>query len=169
MTKSTTANRKAAPKRATSRALVRAAGVSLALVLGACSNVQPAMGPGAFGALGSIRPAADQGHPGAQNLLGVMYFKGDEVPRNFDAAVRWWTLAAAQGDANAQYNLGFLYADEQRRTADIVLAHMWLTIAALHGDEAAAEYRTHVAQKMTARERAEADTLAKIWLDQTDL
>jgi TPR repeat protein len=41
----------------------------------------------------------------AQNNLGVMYFNGDGVPKNYKTAAKWWKLAAEQGDNNAQNNL----------------------------------------------------------------
>ena len=165
----TTSTDRVAPSRSSSRVMLRLAAVSLALLLGACQTIKPAVGPGAFGAIGRIQPMAENGHSGAQNLLGVMYFKGDEVPRSYDAAIRWWTLAATQGDPDAQYNLGYLYADSQRRTTDPVLAHMWLTIADENGDSGAAGSLDGLEARMTPRQIRESRALAQIWLEQTEL
>ena len=53
--------------------------------------------------------AGENGHAGAQNHLGVVYFKGIGVPRDHKKASYWWTYAAKQGFAPAQNNLGYLY------------------------------------------------------------
>ena len=49
--------------------------------------------------------AAEQGHAGAQNELGVMYLRGDGVYRNTGEAAKWFRLAARQGDETAIANL----------------------------------------------------------------
>ncbi len=46
--------------------------------------------------------AADQGHAKAQFNLGVMYAKGEGVPRDDREAVKWYRKAADQGDADAK-------------------------------------------------------------------
>ena len=53
--------------------------------------------------------AGENGHPGAQNHLGVVYFKGIGVPRDLQKASHWWTYSAKQGFAPAQNNLGYMY------------------------------------------------------------
>jgi TPR repeat protein len=52
------------------------------------------------------RLAAQQGHAGAQNSLGVAYARGEGVPADASEAVSWYVKAANQGDPHAQYNLG---------------------------------------------------------------
>ena len=51
-------------------------------------------------ALQGYRALAEAGHPGAQNALGDMYFKGEGVPKDETEAVRWALLAAEQGDTD---------------------------------------------------------------------
>ena len=66
--------------------------------------------------------AAEQGHAGAQNNLGVLYFKGtqtrrdqrrllkrDPDPNPIEQAAYWYRLASGQDYADAHANLGFLY------------------------------------------------------------
>lgn len=48
-------------------------------------------------ALRELRPLAEQGNAGAQNRLGIMYEKGQGVPQDHAAAVKWYRKAAAQG------------------------------------------------------------------------
>ena len=50
-----------------------------------------------------------QGNSKAQGIVGRMYATGDGIPRNYDAAVRWYRLSAEQGSARAQSNLGLMY------------------------------------------------------------
>ncbi len=55
------------------------------------------------------QPLARAGDPNAQFGLGVMYYEGIVVPRNYEEANYWFLLAAEQGFAPAQYNLGNAY------------------------------------------------------------
>lgn len=55
------------------------------------------------------QPLAEAGHPNAQFGLGVMYYEGIVVPRDYEEANYWFLLAAEQGFAPAQYNLGNAY------------------------------------------------------------
>lgn len=52
-----------------------------------------------------FRPLAEQGNPKAQNVLGVMYRKGEGVTRNPVRAFMWFSLAAKRGDARAKADL----------------------------------------------------------------
>jgi TPR repeat protein len=52
-----------------------------------------------------FRPLAEQGNPKAQNVLGVMFRKGEGVPRNSARAHMWFSFAAARGDAKAKAEL----------------------------------------------------------------
>lgn len=52
-----------------------------------------------------VRPLAAQGNAKAQSLLGVMFRKGEGVPKSPKRAHMWFTLAAARGDAQAKAEL----------------------------------------------------------------
>lgn len=54
------------------------------------------------------RKAAEQGNPEAQYNLGVMYAKGQGVPKDGGQALFWFRKAAEQDYAEAQYLLGSL-------------------------------------------------------------
>jgi hypothetical protein len=56
-----------------------------------------------------MKPLAEQGYAWAQRFLGVMYFNGFGVPKDYHEAVRLFRLAAAQGETTAQNNLGWMY------------------------------------------------------------
>jgi len=52
-----------------------------------------------------FRPMAERGNPKAQSVLGVMYRKGEGVPRNLSRAFMWFSFAARRGDARARADL----------------------------------------------------------------
>jgi len=52
---------------------------------------------------------AEDGDADAQRRLGNLYNHGDEVPQNYNEAVKWYRKAAEQGDAEAQGSLGMMY------------------------------------------------------------
>ena len=45
--------------------------------------------------------AAEQGHAGAQLILGVMYCNGEGVHQDYQEAFKWFTRSAEQGNADA--------------------------------------------------------------------
>jgi TPR repeat protein len=52
-----------------------------------------------------FRPLAERGNAKAQNVLGVMFRKGEGVPKNPARAHMWFSFAAARGDAKAKAEL----------------------------------------------------------------
>jgi TPR repeat protein len=52
-----------------------------------------------------FRPLAEQGNAKAQNMLGVMYRRGQGVARNSVRAFVWFSRAAARDDATAKAEL----------------------------------------------------------------
>ncbi len=59
------------------------------------------------------RKAADQGLAAAQTQLGICYFEGIGVEKDYDEAVRLFNLAAKQNDPDAFFMLSQYYAFEQ--------------------------------------------------------
>jgi len=114
-------------------------------------------------ALRELRPLAEQGDPGAQFYLGLLYENGDGVPRDFVKARQWYEKAAAQGEAKAQFYLGMQSAYGEGGPMDLVQAHMWYSLAAGNGNAHAPGYRDDVARQMTAAQIAEAQKRAREW------
>jgi TPR repeat protein len=56
-------------------------------------------------ALKLIRPVAQAGNAKAQNVMGVMYRKGEGVVRSSAKAFMWFSLAAKKGDTQAKASL----------------------------------------------------------------
>ena len=52
-----------------------------------------------------FRPLAEQGNAKAQNVLGVMFRKGEGVAKNPARAHMWFSFAAKRGDAGAKAEL----------------------------------------------------------------
>jgi TPR repeat protein len=52
-----------------------------------------------------FRALAEQGNAKAQNVLGVMFRKGEGVPKNPARAHMWFSFAAKRGDATAKAEL----------------------------------------------------------------
>jgi TPR repeat protein len=73
-------------------------------------------------------------------------------------------LAAQTGAPDALFELGMLYATGRNIDADLVSAHKWFNLAAARGNAAALSYRVELAQEMSAEQVAEAQKLAREWL-----
>jgi TPR repeat protein len=73
-------------------------------------------------------------------------------------------LAAQTGAPDALFELGMLYATGRDIDADLVTAHKWFNLAAARGNASALSYRTELAREMTADQVAEAQKLAREWL-----
>jgi TPR repeat protein len=110
-----------------------------------------------------FRLAADQGHADAQYNLGLMYYNGHGVPKNYPEAAKWFRVAADQGFAPAQNNLGSLFVMGQGVPRDNVLAHMWWDLSATQGNQEAKENRDLVERDMSPAQIVEAQKLARNW------
>lgn len=84
--------------------------------------------------LALLRPLAEQGNAVAQGALGVMYYKGQGVPRDYEEALRWFLKAAEQGNALAQRHAGVMYAFGAGVGRDYPEAVHWLRKAGDQGD-----------------------------------
>lgn len=60
---------------------------------------------GNLGAVETLKGAANEGHLGAQYIVGRMYEKGEGVKQDTNEAMKWYGLAAAQGNQSAQQAL----------------------------------------------------------------
>src|SRR5579864_65474 len=80
----------------------------LALVFSLCS---PAFARASSGQdADALRAKAEQGDPVAQDRLGIMYYSGRGVPRDYAEAAKWFRKAAEQGNAHAERQLAQMYA-----------------------------------------------------------
>lgn len=84
-------------------------------------------------ALKEWRPIADAGDAHAQYNLGMLYARGQGVPKDYGQAAGWYRKAAEQGVAAAQYNLGLMCANGQGVPRDPQEAAKWFLKAAEAG------------------------------------
>lgn len=101
-------------------------------------------------ALKEITPLAKAGNADAEHLLGLMYYMGRGVPRDYKQAFAWHYKAALQGKADAQYVIGAMYYTGNAVPQDQKLAVTWFRKAAEQGHPDAQHalglmYRYHVA------------------------
>ena len=113
-----------------------------------------------------FRLSAEQGIAEGQNNLGLMYSKGQGVPQDYKEAVKWYRLSAEQGDAQAQYNLGVMYGDGKGVLQNFIQAHRWYNIAGANGEDLGRKNRDIVEKKMSPAQIAEAQKLAREWMEE---
>ena len=80
-----------------------------------------------------ILPLAEKGFAQAQYNLGVMYFNGKGVVKNYSNAIKWWNLAADQGNDKAQYTLGLMYEEGKGVKKNLKTAKTWFQLASNQG------------------------------------
>jgi TPR repeat protein/serine/threonine protein kinase len=85
----------------------------------------------------------------AKHNLGVAYYHGQGIERDFREAAKWFTEAAEMGCRDSRLNLGLMYKNGQGVEEDFILGYYWLHLAALGGDAEAAEKRDLLATSMT--------------------
>lgn len=93
---------------------------------------------------------ADQGDVDAQYNLGIIYYHGEGVPRNYEEALSWFLKAAEQNDADAQYNLGFMYGRGEGIEKSHAQSVAWFKRAAEQGHRGAQD----ILEKMLRRSRS---------------
>lgn len=101
-------------------------------------------------ALKEITPLAKAGHADAQHLLGLMYYMGRGVARDYRQAMHWHRKAADQGKPDAQYVVGAMYYTGNAVETDPKQAVSWFRRAAEKGHAEAQHalalmYRYHAA------------------------
>ncbi|MDH3505206.1 MAG: sel1 repeat family protein [Nitrospirota bacterium] len=117
-------------------------------------------------ALRWFRLAAEQGNADAQAKLGYIYYKGQGVSQDPTEAFRWYKMAAEQGEKVAQVRLGAMYATGHGVLQDYVQALKWSILVAQDGSEFGAKIRDDISNKLTAEKIAEAQRLAREWMEQ---
>ena len=114
-------------------------------------------------ALKEWRPLAEQGHPRAQFLLGLLYYDGKGVPQDYPEAANWFQQSADRGYARAQHNLGEMYATGQGVKRDYVQAYKWLNLCAAAGIDNCADHRDLIAKKLKSSQLEKAQRMSREW------
>ena len=111
------------------------------------------------------RRAAEAGDADCQIDLGRQYYYGKHVTQDYEEAAEWFRKAADQGDDHAQNFLGDMYRYGQGVLQDYVMAYMLYNVASAGGSDSAGKKRDRVAKKMTREQVAEAQRLAREWME----
>lgn len=85
-------------------------------------------------AIQALEPSAEQGQAWAQDLLGLMYARGQGVPQDDTKAIKWYRAAADQGYAEAQHHFGWMYFSGRGVPKDETEAVKWFQAAADQGN-----------------------------------
>ncbi len=109
--------------------------------------------------------AALQNVTEAQYRLGVFRENGWGVARDEELAIHWYEKAARSDHALAQHDLAFMYLDGKGVPKDKVQAYKWLKIASIQRADLMTKHLANVSRTMTSDEIAQAEYLAKAWLD----
>jgi len=114
-----------------------------------------------------LRPAAAQGLPPAQSLLGSAYEAGHGVRRSEKQAAKWYEAAADHGDRPAQSSLAGFYERGVGVEQDLKEAYFWYAVALRDPKSSTAksdaEGLKRVAAKLNPDEVADAAQIAKDW------
>ena len=78
-------------------------------------------------------PLAEAGDAVAQFNLGLMYWNGHGVPKDYAECARWFRLSAEHGYAPAQHYLGVMLSKGQGVPQDYAEALKWYRLAAKQG------------------------------------
>ncbi len=78
--------------------------------------------------------AQDEGDARAQSLLGLMYYRGHGVTRDYAEAANWFRLAANQGDVDSQFYFGVMLSEGQGMPQDYAEGAKWFRLAADQND-----------------------------------
>jgi TPR repeat protein len=73
--------------------------------------------------------ASDAGSPEAKNTLGVLYFKGEGVPKNYETAAKLFYEAAQNDYAESRFYLAYLYLMGKGVETNKIKALAWLSLA----------------------------------------
>ena len=92
-----------------------------------------------------FRPMAESGDRAAQNYLGVHFYLGLGVERDWSQALLWYEKAAKQGDPGAQLNYGLMFQNGYGTNSDIGAAFMWYYASYRQGNATAGRYMNTLA------------------------
>jgi TPR repeat protein len=135
----------------------RIAGLALALSLGAgCGRTEDPWALFDAGrydrSFAGASARAERDDPAAANLVGLHYYLGLGVARDFAAAGRWFDRAARLGDPAAQRNLATLYLRGLGLRQSDFLAFAWFSESARRGNGRAEHYLATMRDALTPSE-----------------
>jgi TPR repeat protein len=106
--------------------------------------------------LDAIKKLAEQGDMSAQFKLGVTYYRGKGVSKDYSEALKWFRKSAEQGLPEAQYNLGVMFYEGKGVPQDYIKAYVWMSLAHSNGYELARKNILILNKTMTAADMEKA-------------
>jgi TPR repeat protein len=85
--------------------------------------------------------------------LGYMYREGKGLPRDANAAARWYYKAALHDDPTAQAALCDIHLNGDGVRRDVGTALFWCELSIAGGETSAMELREHAMRRLTAEQR----------------
>ncbi|MBB1634119.1 tetratricopeptide repeat protein [Cupriavidus sp. UME77] len=119
-----------------------------------------------------FRLAAEQGDADAQVYLGSALFNGEGMLlSNKREGVKWFRKAAVQGNEFGQLDLAIAHEHGLGVPRNRVLAYAWVLLSTrgVKPDAEGVKLRTEIEKDLTAKQRAEAERLAREWKVGQDL
>ena len=112
-------------------------------------------------AIKELKPLGEQGNVKAQELVGLMYYRGQGVPEDNALALKWFLLAAKQGNNHAQLMLGIMHTFGHSVGTDYKLAYMWHNLAAFNGHPEGDFLKDKIAKRLSRSELNTAQSMAR--------
>jgi hypothetical protein len=81
------------------------------------------------GAAKQWKPLAEKGDAKSQTNLGILYFNGKGVLKDYKKAISWFEKAGDQGEAEAQFILGKVYIEGDGVSKSLKTAKYWVQLA----------------------------------------
>lgn len=114
-------------------------------------SVRQPLDPSTLGSFADTEEAAEKGYVLAQRQLGMAYFTGKGVQKDYASAFVWFRVASLQGDPVAQYYLGSMYFRGYGITPNESAAIGWMSRAA---DQNHPKAKTFLQNHLSARENS---------------
>ena len=105
--------------------------------------------------------AADRGHAGAMNNLGVCYKEGTGVELDFDKAFSLFVEASKGHDQYSYINLARAYTFGQGTDIDLVVAKQWCQKAINENVKGADKFMKEIEEKMKKQKKRSLSSLKK--------
>jgi TPR repeat protein len=121
--------------------------------------------------LEQLRKLAQQGHPGAENAMGLLYAQGDEkqaIKQDETEAARWFKQAAEHGSVPAQYKLALMMWGGHGIPKDTNKAYFWAVMARAGGQEGSKDLAKVLASGMSRAQALAIEQQAEIWYQQNE-
>jgi TPR repeat protein len=121
--------------------ILKALFLSLAILsLASCAQTDP---------FTDTKIRAEKGYSVPQYELGLMYYNGKGILRDYAESVKWYRRSAEQGDADAQSNLGNMYYKGEGVPRDYTKAYAYWIIAGAKGNQYARNNLEKLKNEMT--------------------